>query len=146
MINGRRPYRTAFLAPPERRIDEGSLPEYNLATAHQRFGDAAVWTLQIGVYDSPDRAEAKRAAEEAVQRLRREGERAFYYHGETRSMVTVGVFGHSDIDEFARPRSPMLASLMERYPRNLINGSPIIEKRPGQKDREQRSLLVRIPD
>lgn len=147
VVGGRMIYGRAFLAPPPRTIDYGDHPQYNLSTVKAAYGRDAIWTFQIGVYESPNRQEAKQAAERAVVDLRREGEQAFYYHGPTRSMVTIGVFGRDDYDEQLGPRTPVLHALKEKYPLNLLNGQyPIIEKRPGVEDRRQSSLLVRIPD
>jgi len=62
-------------------------------------------------------------------------------------MVTIGVFGRQDYDEINGPRSREILDLIDRYPLNLLNGQfSIIERRPGQPDHEQRSLLVRIPE
>jgi hypothetical protein len=146
LVNGRAQYGSAFLAPPPGTTDPGRVPELNLETARQTFGSRAQYTLQIAVYEAQKRDEAKRAAEEAALRLRREGELAFYYHGPQRSMVTVGVFGDTDFDRHLRPRSALLLALRERYPLNLLNGQfPIVEKRPGEPDTQQPSMLVRIP-
>lgn len=146
LIAGETPFARAFLAPSVESADPGELPELNLAGARLVFGAGAVYTLQIAVYESPDRAEAKRAAERAALQLRREGELAFYYHGSTRSMVTVGVFNDRDIEGSGHPKAPALVVAQDRYPLNLLNGQyPIIEKRPGLADRRQPSTLVRIP-
>jgi hypothetical protein len=145
-VSNNLPFAAAFLAPPPEASDPGQLPELNLEAARNTFGDRAQYTLQIGVYEARNRDEAKRAAEEAALRLRREGELAFYYHGPTRSMVTVGVFSDDDFDASSRPKSAGMIALQSRYALNLLNGQyPIIEKRPGQKDRQQPSMLVRIP-
>lgn len=149
VIDGQRPYALAFLAPAVAEADVGALPELNLTSARRTFGRQAKYTLQIGVYESKNPAERKRAAEQAAVILRREGDLAFYYHGPTRSMVTVGIFGDKDFDQFSRPRSPLLAALQEKYPLNLLNGQyPIIERVPGQggAGRQQPSGLVSIPD
>lgn len=142
-----RPFAQAFLAPPVRGVDAGELPELNLASAKSIFGSRAVYTLQIGVYEAPDRAQAKRAAEQAALRLRREGELAFYFHGPVRSMVTVGVFSDRDLQGPARAYGPAITAVHERYPINLLNGQfPIVERVPGAREqRQQPSTLVRIP-
>jgi len=147
VVGGQRVFARAMLIPPPRMIDHGKLPQFNLASVKARLGRQAIWTYQIGVYESPNRAEAKDAAERAVVELRKDGEQAFYYHGQTRSMITIGVFGRDDYDEQSGPKSPVLFGLTKKYPLNLLNGQfPIIERRPGQEPREQRSTLVRIPD
>lgn len=150
-VRGERPYFQAFLAPPPQGADPGQLPELNLTGARSVFGARAVYTLQIAVYEAANRDEAKRAAEQAALRLRRDGELAFYYHGPARSMVTVGVFSDRDLEGPGRTPSPALSAVQQQYPLNLLNGQfPIIERPPGAKrggpdDRKQPSTLVRIP-
>jgi hypothetical protein len=140
------PFASAFLAPPPEVSDPGQLPELNLEAATKSYGARAQYTLQIAVYESAKRDEAKRAAEQAALQLRRDGELAFYYHGPNRSSVTLGVFSDNDFDAGLRPKSPSLIALQQRYPLNLHNGQyPIVEKRPGEVDRKQPSMLVRIP-
>src|SRR5690606_24048332 len=127
------PFAQAFLAPPLQAGDPGEAPELNLLAARDIFGARAEYTLQIAVYESPDRAEAKRAAEQAALRLRRDGELAFYYHGPSRSMVTVGIFSERDLQGPARAFGPAILAVQERYPLNLLNGQyPILERAPGE--------------
>lgn len=148
------PYAGAFLAPPF-TVQMGSRPEYNLLTAKQRYGEDALYTLQVGAYgrdDLPrpteaDLKEARKAAEEAAAKLRQEGEMAFYYHGPNRSMVTVGVFMLDDFD----PQTPgyqshRLQEARKRFPHNLYNGAGIRITRPGQKPHLQPSRLVNLPE
>lgn len=139
------PFATAFLAPPPEQVDLGDAPELNLASARRSFGPRAAYTLQIGVYEAQNRDAAKRAAEEAAARLRRDGELAFYYHGSTRSSVTVGVFTDADFDDQLRPTNPTMIALQQRYPLNLLNGQYPIVERVGEDTRRQPSTLVRIP-
>lgn len=142
---GQRMFTRVFLAPPPSVSDPGAIPELSLQTARSTFGSRARYTLQVGVYELPDRAEAKRAAEQAALALRQEGTLAFYHHGPRRSMVTVGVFNEDDLGENFEPRSPTLLTLMQAYPLNLLNGHEVIERR-GSAERKQPSLLVTIPD
>ena len=144
---GRTPFARAFLAPPPTVSDPGEVPELSLATARRRYGSQAEYTLQIGVYESSSRGEAKRAAEQAALKLRSEGELAFYHHGQHRSMVTLGVFGPRDYDDARGIQNPQLIALRDRYPLNLLNGQfPIIVSHPGAPKNKQRSMLVRIPE
>ncbi len=153
--SGDKPYRFALLAPPINRIDEGSIPQYNLSQARVLFGDAAVYTLQVAVYGredldqatGKDLAEVRRAAEQAAVKLRQEGELAFYFHGPRRSMVTIGVFDTTDFDpEVASMMSVRLKDAMRRHPQNLYNGAGIKERRKGEpQSRMQASSLVAIP-
>lgn len=142
-VDGRRPWQMAYLSPPSAR-SLGDPNEANLAFARDFFGQEAEFTLQIGVYQSPDSDEARRAAELAVEQLRGRGEEAFYYHGPSWSSVTIGLFGAADYDE-ARGEvlNGEILELQARYPRNLLNGQyPIKDKNTGQA---QKSLLVHVP-
>jgi hypothetical protein len=142
-VEGGRPFRTAFLAP-QGGPAEGSYPQFNLNNAKSEYGEGAKYTLQIAVYETPGRRDAMEAAEQATLELRREGELAFYYHGPTKSMVTVGLFGDRDYDPQTGRRSGELRELQERYPHNLLNGRTIIERRV-EGERTQPSTLVAVP-
>lgn len=147
VVRNEAPFAKAFFAPPEETEDPGLVPELNLLSAKATFGRQAQYTLQIAVYEAAERAKAKRAAEEAALRLRRDGELAFYYHGPARSSVTVGVFSDKDFDARLTPKNPALVALQQRYPDNLLNGQfPIVEKGPGGEERKQPSTLVQIPE
>jgi hypothetical protein len=65
-----------------------------------------VYTLQVAVYFNTDKMrERKRAAAEKTRQLRGKGLEAYYYHGATRSMVTVGRFGEDALlDEMGQVR------------------------------------------
>jgi len=157
VVDGGAPFAHAFLAPPEVGIG-GSVPQYDLRGVRAAFGPDALYTLQVGAYGrsdlkrpSPDElAEFRRLAEEAVVKLRREGERAFYFHGPNMSMVTVGVFGPDDHDP-TNPlaESPELAETRRRFPNNLLNGKGVyqtVKTTQGPRQVLQRSRLVGIPE
>jgi hypothetical protein len=151
---GIKPYASAMLAPPLDWKMEGSLPQFNLASARKLYPDA-LYTLQVGVYErgdlrfpsEADLKEVRKAAEEAAVKLRQEGELAFYYHGPTMSMVTVGVFDASDFDpQVPGYNSPRLRDAKKRNPYNLDNGKGILVKVKGMKEPQlQPSGLVEIP-
>jgi len=155
-----RPFAAAFLAPPSASALAGSNSEYDLRTVKSRFGPAAFYTLQMGVYGDPnngtpnasDIREFRQAAERAVLELRGQGEQAFYYHAPLRSMVTIGVFGEQDFDGSTTPaiESMRLRELRKRFPHNYLNGQGIREtvtSATGQRvKRLQPSSLVGIPD
>ncbi|RMH11386.1 MAG: hypothetical protein D6695_09265 [Planctomycetota bacterium] len=159
VIDGVRPYEHAFLAPPSGELSRGSIPEYDLRNARAQYGDDAVYTLQIAVYGREDnkepteqeRAQFRKAAEEAAINLRQSGELAFYYHGPSRSMVTVGIFSEEDhhLERGVAVESARLKLARDRHPLNLLNGRTIIEKARtssgGTVEREQPSFLVAIP-
>jgi len=138
-------FQAAFLAPPPDRRVEGSHPELALSNVRETYGPTALYTLQVGVYESPDRREAMRSAEQAALQLRREGELAFYHHGPSRSMVTVGVFSAQDYDLSSGRMSQEILDLKSRHPYNLYNGMGVKE-RGSLGERIQPSGLVRIPE
>lgn len=146
-IDGERPFETAFFVPPP----EGAVGDLDLRTARAQFG--ADSTLQVGAYGRIDRrspteteiAEFRASAEEAARELRAQGEQAFYFHGPSMSMVTVGALRYEDLE--ANPG--ILRQLQERFPHNLLNGQGIREKiktEAGEEWRLQPSQLVGIPD
>jgi hypothetical protein len=154
-IGGVKPYAGAMLAPPLEWKMAGGMPQFNLARARQIYGDRAMYTLQVGVYGrmdlkgvptEADLAEARKAAEQAAARLRQEGELAFYYHGPTMSMVTVGVFDTNDFDpQIAGFKSIRLRDTQKRNPYNLYNGEGMRVKVKGQNAQLQPSNLVEVP-
>lgn len=157
-INGARPYVGAFIAPPSGESLKGSDPQYDLRNVKSRLGERAVYTLQIGVYGdeelgdpTPEEIETyRRAAEDAVAELRKQGEQAFYYHAAMRSMVTVGVFSRDDHDASVMPpmESSALKAARKKFPNNTLNGMGIretVQTEQGKAQRIQKSRLVEIP-
>lgn len=150
-VDGERPFAKAFYIPPQGKAQS----DLDLRSVPSKFGVDAVYTLQVGVYGRADgRAptrrdieEAREKAVEAVEELRRQGELAFYYHGPSMSMVTVGVFSHDDIDPVF---SFGLTSLKERFPHNLLNGqgvSQTVTMSDGSRQQIiQESFPVLIPE
>jgi hypothetical protein len=157
VAGGQRLYAGAYLCPPFQGKAISQLGEYDLRRARQTYGDAAMYTLQVGWYgreDLPrtteaDLKEARQAAEEAAERLRREGELAFYFHGPNRSMVTVGIFDATDFDPIQHPgvESTRLRDARRRHPLNLYNGAGYSYKSPGMREAKLLpSGLVAIPN
>lgn len=154
VIDNKTPFATAFLAPPDTQGAVGTIPEYNLARARQLFGKPAEWTLQVGLYGLADPSkrptesdlkEIRQRAEEAVLKLRREGELAFYYHGRERSTVTIGIFDDQAAGAVQGiAESQTLRAARGRFPYNLLNGAAI-RTRQGGREVLQPSVVVRIP-
>lgn len=133
-------YPTAHMIPPDaQQIDDGS--DRNLAMAKRTHGAAVKFTLEIGIFDSPDEAERREYAERAVGVLRDQGESAFYYHGSRFSSVTIGAFTDLDYDPVTGYRSAAVRDLMGRHPNHLYNGAG---KKVGGVLLPSR--LVQIPD
>ena len=146
-IEGDRPFRTAFFVPPTATQTD----DLDLRRARQAYG--AEYTLQVGAYGRADAKpltekelrEVRESAEEAVRRLRREGELAFYYHGTSLSMVTVGAFRQADLEQ----GSMELEALRQRFPHNLLNGAGIRQRvmtETGETWVLQPSFPVAVPE
>lgn len=148
-VDGRQIFSQAFPAPRRMGGAAGSIPELDLSRAREMFSGRGTFTLQVGVYEGASRAETRRRAEEAAMTLRGDGEEAFYYHGPTRSMVTIGIFSMDDYDSETGEMSPRLLELQRRHPNNLYNGRAIMERVSGRRgenvERLQPSALVQIP-
>lgn len=103
------------------------------------------FSLQVGYYDEQS-GNPRAAAERAAATLRAEGEQAFFYHGPIRSLVTVGLFDETDMSsrDGATVYSQRVKELQRRFPYNAANGRTLVEKRDGNKVRDQPSFLVRV--
>lgn len=140
-VGGERPFAGSFLIPPPKAALAGSTPELDLLNARRMYGPQAKYTLQIGRYAKDDfsppspseREQFRKLAEEAAAKLRKDGEQAFYYHGETMSMVTIGLFGDADLPRKDRPASATLRDVQTRFPYNQLNGAGVRIRRPGEK-------------
>lgn len=148
------PFRNAFLTAPAAAKIDGGRPEHSLLRAREQFGARARVTLQVAAYGAPNPRErptaaelrqARAAAERAAEVLRQEGELAYYYHGPTLSLVTVGVFEEEAVAARGRAESPELTAVRERFPHNLYNGSGLKEFRGGV-EQIQPSFTVGIPE
>jgi len=84
---------------PAPEADVGT-PEWDLRQA------GGLYTLQVAVYFNTDvMQDRKLAAVEKTRQLRARGLEAYYYHGPTRSIVTVGAFGEDAVlDETGKVR------------------------------------------
>lgn len=158
-IDGQRPYAMAYLVPPQATAVKGSMPEWDLRNARQRFGRNIEYTLQINIYTNPsgrptaaELKECRKAAEDAVRTLRRDGVDAFYYHDNAGSTVTVGLFTQQEIDEGFSLRvgaGKGLRDLQQKFPHGLVNGAGVKEKGTDSQGRPTEQLrpsfLVRVP-
>lgn len=158
VVDGELPFMQATMLAPAATDTATSLDEFDLRTVKQRLGkEQAIYTLQVNAYGRADRArptptelkEFRLAAEDAVKKLRADGDEAYYYHGPNMSIITIGVFGPTDYDE-RRPNvgdSPRLKSCREKFPNSLLNGMGVRLRSSGQAEGTlQRSQLVTIPD
>jgi len=104
-----------------------------------------MYTLQVGFYDDSAGEGFREAAEEAVAKLREDGEEAYYYHGPNRSLICIGLFTEDDLSNQGgiTVYSRAIKELQERFPYNMANGRTLIERR-GDVQREQPSFVVQI--
>ncbi len=143
---GTKPFARAFYIPPTGE----AASDLDLRSVPANYGKSAIYTLQIGAYGRADGkaptekdvVEARKKAEEAAADLRRQGELAFYYHGPSMSMVTVGVFGERDIQGSF---SLELRDVMERFPHNLVNGKGVNQTVTTTDGRQEQILQPSFP-
>lgn len=143
---GTKPFASAFYLPPAGQVASN----LDLRSAQATYGKGMVYTLQVGAYGRADGKapsekevqEARQKAEEAATELRRQGELAFYYHGPSMSMVTVGVFAERDIQGGL---SFDLRELMERFPHNLYNGQGVNQTVLTTDGRQEKMLQPSFP-
>lgn len=158
VVDGELPFTQASLLAPASADSATKFDEFDLRTVKQRLGkENALYTLQVNAYGRADRGrptadelkEFRSAAEDAVKKLRTDGDEAYYYHGPNMSLITIGVFGPTDYDE-RRPivsDSPRLKAAREKFPNSLVNGMGVKIRAQGQAEGQlQRSQLVAIPD
>lgn len=143
-----------------------ALIQYDLATAKQRVGSHAIYTLQVARYGlldntrpKPDElASFRQAAEEAVLQLRAAGDEAYFYHGPAGSTVTIGLFEDADYvtttkgpdgntTQLPRPyESARLIAARAKFPHNLVNGQTLEVRTKGSKEPIiQPSFVVGVP-
>lgn len=116
----------------------------------QRHSGQGYYTLQVAFYDEAYGPDFRDAAEQYARDLRGRNQRAFYFHGPNRSMVTIELFTDADFEQAGAVRDygPRILELQEKFPNNLGNGRTVIESyREGKKTekRNQPSFLVRAP-
>lgn len=150
-IGERQPFARAFPTVVE-SSDRGAMPQFNLVRLWDQFPrQPVIYSLQIAFYtfdESASERTARKTAEETAARLRAGGDPAFYYHGPTMSVVTVGVFFDRDVDAITG-YGPDVLGLQERYRYNLGNGKEIVETQrlpSGKAIRNvQPSFLINVP-
>lgn len=106
-----------------------------------------LFTLQIGYYDAKYGPDFRRAAETAVDILRDQGEKAFYYHGPHRSMVLINAWNrdqaftlNGQVDRY----SNTVKLAQEKYPYNVPNGRAFTDDDDPEYVASQKSFLVPI--
>ncbi len=152
------PFQNAILMPPDDSESPITSPFDLRAVALALPPEQARYTLAIAFYTRADLgqptkeelAECRKLAEEAVSKLRREGDQAYFYHGPNGSQVTVGVFGEADHDPMNNPglESAALRAVRVKYPNYLLNGMGqrrTINTTSGKRKVMVPSALVEIP-
>lgn len=153
--NGARPFAMALMVPVEEATSNNP---NDLANARELHGDEAQYSLTVMVFERTDQVppspeelrSLQNAAERAAATLRADGETAFFFHGEQRSYVTVGLFQDRDFD----PRNPAVQSLRLQQAKNdykYLTRDGEIVTRPQRtssgrlEPRPVASQLVRVP-
>jgi hypothetical protein len=115
-----------------------------------------LYTLEVAIWGDFESgklslAEIHREAERHARELRARGFEAYYHHDDDRrlSMVTVGLFDHTAIDQRTGLYGPAVEALMQEFPAHLVNGQELLEPIDGRRlqrgTRVQRPKLVHVP-
>ena len=91
-----------------------------------------VYTLQVAVYFNDDQLHNRKlAAVEKVRQLRAKGLEAYYYHGQVRSIVTVGIFGEDAVlDELGRVRYVKIGGQRQQVVHRYSDEVRALQQRP----------------
>ncbi len=140
--------RQSLLTFPDAKIIAASIGVADSNMNLKRYRQQGLWTLQVAVYDDLIGKDFRKKAEEAAVVFRNDGEKAFFYHGPHRSMVTIGIYSYEQAWtqrlRVGDTYSPAILQLQERYPYNLYNGRTVVEKSGGKVLRQQPSFLVKV--
>ncbi len=168
VLDGRRPFEDAALVA----LGLGGVglasdtPAASSAVGGQTTGDElnlrshvtrAQYTLQVAFFDEAGGRQYRQAAEAYARQLRARGEQAFYLHGKTMSLVTVGLFSEQDVPTqrsigpdgvpmVSQSYGPKVRELQARFPHNLGNGMTLVESSSDGQQREAPSFIVRLPE
>jgi hypothetical protein len=115
-----------------------------------------LYTLEVAVWGDFESGKLSieqihRSAEEYARTLRTRGFEAYYHHDDDRrlSMVTVGLFDHTAIDQRTGLYGPAVEALLRDFPAHLVNGQELLEPVDGRRvqrgTRVQRPKLVHVP-
>lgn len=120
-------------------------PEWSLSQAE------GVYSLQVAVfYPEGNFRQYKKAAITYARALREEGYEAYYYHGQTKSMITVGAFGEDavvPIDKANKKYSEEVEELRrsdKRFLYNYENGQ-VRNRKLFRHKMKSPSFLIKIP-
>jgi hypothetical protein len=128
-----------------------------LMSARSRYPNVdPLYTLEVAVWGDFESgtmslAQIHRKAEENARILRARGFEAYYHHDDDRrlSMVTVGLFDHTAIDQRTGLYGPAVDALLQEFPAHLVNGEELLEPIDGRRvqrgTRVQRPVLVLVP-
>lgn len=149
MIGGQggQPFMLAMIEPlpvPSR------YPEWNLT------GRPGRWSLHVAVfYNEGEMTSRRYAAEEYCAELRKQGEEAYFHHGEVKSSVTIGLFPEESlkladrrnpvtgvVEKVSEIVDPRLAALQNKHPYNRENGRVIYQIRRNSAG----EIVDRIPN
>jgi len=139
------PFAKAYLLPPQIETSPDSPhSEWDLAGIRSTRERAnADLTLQVAVFDGGGNiTKARTEAVAFTSRLRESGEDAYYFHGSSLSVVTIGLFSAREADANGNPSSAAARAAKKAHPLNLRNGTTPI---PDIRGNPQESALMRIP-
>jgi hypothetical protein len=120
-------------------------PEWNLANVDARY------SLQVAAFETSDKLwNFKQAAVDYCEYLRSNGHDAYFHHGASTSVVTIGRFGPEAVVRDAAGRtyySPEVLRLQQQelFKHNLVNGGVVKVKADTGEKVPVPSRLVEVP-
>jgi hypothetical protein len=157
IINDRPAFPRAMLSRINLRPAAAGYDRLELMSARQRYPHVEpLYTLQVAVWGDFESGklslkQIQRRAEEYARALRAQGFEAYYHHDHDKrlSMVTVGLFDHTAIDQRTGLHSPDVDALLDKFPAHLVNGETLLEPIDGRRlergTRVQKPMLVHVP-
>ena len=105
-------------------------------------------SLQVGYFDRTYGTDFRRAAEQTVKDMRKNGEEAYYYHGPHRSLVLINAWTRDEAFFAQTGRmerySNAVRLVQQKYPYNVPNGRPFTAADDPEFVKTQGSFLVPI--
>ncbi len=156
-IRDRPAFARAMLTRIKLRPVAAGLHPYALMSVRLRYPTTdPLYTLEVGIWSDFESGELtlgeiRRKAEAQARELRGRGYEAYFFHDDDKriSVVTVGIFDHTAIDQRTGLYGPQLQSLMGQFPAHLVNGERLLEpidgRNPARGTRVQKPRPVLIP-
>lgn len=140
------------------RSQQADLHPFDLHSARREHPKVdPLYTLDVAMWDDFDSGalsyeQIRRNAEGYAHQLRNAGYEAYFYHDDRaeRSIVTVGLFDRTAINNTSGLFTSTVTDLMKQFPQRMVDGEPMSEFkdrfRPEMGVKPQTPVLVEVPN